>query len=285
MGNRILLCTDLDRTLLPNGPQPESFGARDRLRHLVARPELVLAFVSGRHRTLVKDAMAEWDLPSPAWVIGDVGTTLWQVEAGGKWLPDEAWERTIGADWCGHGATDLADCLSGAPGLELQPQTQQNRHKLSYFLPADADTEALAHLLLKRLELLGVRTRLVFSTDETKNQGLLDVLPERASKRHAIEALMVRLGLDQRATVFCGDSGNDLEVLASDIPSVLVAYATDSVRSKALELANTSGQAHCLYLAQGDFLGMNGNYAAGILEGIAHYHPQTISWMDGGTTT
>ncbi len=26
-------------------------------------------------------------------------------------------------------------------------------------------------------------------------------------------------------------------------------------------------------------MGMNGNYAAGILEGIAHYHPDTIEWM------
>gem|GEM_PF-4546436 len=30
-----------------------------------------------------------------------------------------------------------------------------------------------------------------------------------------------------------------------------------------------------LYLARGAFLGMNGNYSAGILAEIAHYHPDT----------
>ena len=33
------------------------------------------------------------------------------------------------------------------------------------------------------------------------------------------------------------------------------------------------------YLAQGGFLGMNGNYSAGILEGVAHYHPDTRFYM------
>jgi hypothetical protein len=30
-------------------------------------------------------------------------------------------------------------------------------------------------------------------------------------------------------------------------------------------------------LARGDFLGMNGNYSAGILEGIAHFHTDVLS--------
>ena len=36
----ILLCSDLDRTLIPNGTQPESPQARPLLRSLAARPEL-----------------------------------------------------------------------------------------------------------------------------------------------------------------------------------------------------------------------------------------------------
>ena len=34
------------------------------------------------------------------------------------------------------------------------------------------------------------------------------------------------------------------------------------------------------YLAQGGFLGMNGNYSAGILEGVAYYLPDTQHWME-----
>lgn len=48
--NRLLICTDLDRTLIPNGPQPESPKARALFRRLVSREEVTLAYVSGRHR-------------------------------------------------------------------------------------------------------------------------------------------------------------------------------------------------------------------------------------------
>ena len=50
MPERLLLCTDLDRTLIPNGPQPESPGARDRFAALAGSPHVVLAYVTGRHR-------------------------------------------------------------------------------------------------------------------------------------------------------------------------------------------------------------------------------------------
>jgi len=80
-------------------------------------------------------------------------------------------------------------------------------------------------------------------------------------------------------TVFCGDSGNDIEVLISPIPSVLVANSQAPVCELAIKLANENGRADKLYIAKGGFHGMNGNYAAGILEGIAHYHPHTLAWM------
>ena len=81
MTDRVLICTDLDRTLLPNGAEPESAGARERFHAVVDRPEVELAFVSGRHRALVEAAIADYQLPRPDFVIGDVGTTLYHVEA------------------------------------------------------------------------------------------------------------------------------------------------------------------------------------------------------------
>ena len=41
---RLLLCTDLDRTLIPNGAQPESPGARQRFAALVAHDDILLAY-------------------------------------------------------------------------------------------------------------------------------------------------------------------------------------------------------------------------------------------------
>ena len=64
---------------------------------------------------------------------------------------------------------------------------------------------------------------------------------------------------------------------------MLVANATDAVRATAVGQAETQGHADRLYLARGGFLGMNGNYAAGAIEGIAHFHPGIVDWLaDGG---
>ena len=60
MSARLLLCTDLDRTLLPNGEQPESPQARTLFARLAARPGVTLVYVTGRHRALVQAALDEY---------------------------------------------------------------------------------------------------------------------------------------------------------------------------------------------------------------------------------
>ena len=279
MPERLLICTDLDRTLIPNGAQPESSGAREHFAQLVARPEVVLAYVSGRDRGLVEEAISEYSLPVPDYAIGDVGTTIYRVGATHAWQHDAAWEQEILQDWGGHSHRELAQALSDLPALRPQEAGKQNTCKLSYYPPVDIDTAALSRTIDQRLRALGVKPRLVWSVDEVAATGLLDVLPARASKLHAIEALMRELEFDPVQSVFCGDSGNDLEVLASAIPAVLVANAATEVRADADRLAREAGQEDRLYLARGDFHGMNGNYAGGMLEGIEYYHPGSSAWM------
>ena len=43
MSQRLLICTDLDRTLIPNGPQSESPSARESFSRLTQRAEVTLA--------------------------------------------------------------------------------------------------------------------------------------------------------------------------------------------------------------------------------------------------
>jgi hypothetical protein len=52
---------------------------------------------------------------------------------------------------------------------------------------------------------------------------------------------------------------------------------------QALSLAQQSKTTGALYLAQGNFMKMNGNYSAGILEGLAHYFPQSVEWLAEAT--
>ena len=55
---RLLLCTDLDRTLIPNGDQPESDHAREYFKKLSEHSEVTLVYVTGRHQQLVEQAHA-----------------------------------------------------------------------------------------------------------------------------------------------------------------------------------------------------------------------------------
>lgn len=269
----LLLCTDLDRTLLPNGPQPESPGARDMFSKLAAQPGVSLVYVTGRDQGLVEQAVIEYQLPQPDYVIADVGSTIYQIQQG-EWRHWTRWEQEISPDWEGRSHDDIHSLFNGFAQLELQEQAKQNKYKLSYYVPLDADHEALMSGMHAILVTEHIRANLIWSIDELANTGLLDVLPASASKQHAIEYLMEQLGFSLSSTIFAGDSGNDLTVLASPIRSVLVANASDDVRHEARQLALNMGQMDALYIAEGGFLQMNGNYSAGILEGIVHYMPE-----------
>ena len=275
---RLLLCTDLDRTVLPNGPQPESEAARRYFAALAARPEVTLGYVTGRHRTLVEQAIHDYSLPRPDFVISDVGTTIYQV-TGNDWQQWRDWQQEIEPDWAGLGHADLRVLLLDVAELRLQEPGKQNLHKLSYYVPLYADTQALSVDIRQRLEAGGVQASLVWSIDEPNDVGLLDVLPARADKRHAVSFLMQRNGFSLAETVFAGDSGNDLPVLVSEIPAVLVANAGEAVRREALSQAASRGNSAALYLAHGGYLGMNGNYTAGVLEGVVHYVPAAGDWL------
>lgn len=279
MSHPLLICTDLDRTLIPNGPQSESRSARARFRQFAARTEITLAYVSGRDRALVEKAIDHYELPQPDFVIGDVGSTLYQIGPTGQWQPQSDWAATIAQDWNGHQHEDLKNALVGLSLLRLQERRKQNTHKLSYFVPLHCDRAELSAAIQQRLDRLGARCNLIWSIDEPQGIGLLDILPASASKYHAICALQQQAGFDNTNTVFSGDSGNDLEVLCSPIPATLVANAEPQIKQQASALAEQAGYAAQLYLAQGNFHRLNGNYAAGILEGIAHYHPLSQSLM------
>lgn len=277
--NKLLICTDLDRTLLPNGAEPESPEARDWFRRLATLPEITLAYVTGRHAELVREAIAEYDLPMPDFVLGDVGSTIYACESE-NWHRWAAWEAHIAPDWGGRTHAELSTLFQDFPALRLQEETKQNIHKLSYYVELAANHTWLMDEMQMRLREHGIHASLIWSIDEPANTGLLDVLPARATKRHAIEFLMEKQGFALENTVFSGDSGNDLPVLISPVPSTLVNNANREIKVEALQMANMTGTEQTLYLARGGFQGMNGNYAAGILEGIVHYHPEVKHWLE-----
>ncbi len=268
---RFLLCTDMDRTLIPNGTAPESPGARELFGKLAARPESTIAYVTGRHRALIEAAIREYNLPTPDFAIADVGSTIYEIDAR-NWRQWAAWNTEIAPDWNGMSRDEIHALLHNIPELTLQEPEKQNRHKLSYYLPLLTDRHTVLSEIGTRLRKASIRANLIWSIDEEARTRLLDILPASANKRRAIEFLMQQHGFDLEHTLFAGDSGNDLDVMLSPVPAVLVANADVETRSAA-------APATSLYVAKGGFLGMNGNYSAGILEGVAHYLPDVGTWL------
>ena len=168
--------------------------------------------------------------------------------------------------------------------MTLQEPEKQNRFKLSYYTDENIDGRRLVDEMKQQLSRQGLHCRIIWSVDEQRGLGLVDVLPQRASKLHAIRYLMDQKGYLKSRVVFCCDSGNDLNVLTSDIQAVLVKNASEEVRREALESVAKNKRAETLYVAQGNFMGMNGNYTAGVLEGLAHFEPDVRPWIEAAVS-
>jgi sucrose-6F-phosphate phosphohydrolase len=263
----------MDRTIIPNGAQSEHPAARERFRTFCQRPEVVLVYVTGRHKALVQQAIKNYALPEPNFAITDVGSKIYQVN-NGEWSELIDWTQEITPSWKGKSHIEIKAYLDDVPDLLIQESHKQNSHKLSYYLPLFVDKNAVIDNVRQRLEKEGIKTSLIWSIDEPKNIGLLDILPDNASKLHAIEFLQKRLDYQHHETVFAGDSGNDMPVLVSAIQSILVDNASDEIKEVALQQVQKNGYQPSLYIAKAERCGMNANYAAGVLEGIGHFLPE-----------
>lgn len=260
----------MDRTLIPNGLAVESKFARSRFNDFVVAPEVTLVYVTGRDKGLVIQAIADYDLPLPDYAITDVGTKIYKIE-NRKWHELQDWTQQLDVDWEGKSILEVQNLLAGIAGLVLQESEKQNHHKLSYYVDLTFDKQSILDAVDVLLCQFGIAANMIWSVDDEMNQGLLDILPKNANKLHAVIFLQQRLHYEPEETLFAGDSGNDLDVMGSMIPSVLVANASDDIREAAHKLAYESGNSDTLYCANG-YRGMNGNYAAGILEGVWHFY-------------
>ena len=270
----ILICSDLDRTLIPNGFQKESANARSVFRQLAENANIYLAYVSGRDKRLMLEAIEEYYLPEPDYAIGDVGTTLYRV-MNNNWQLSDAWSDEIGKDWEGLNLEELAVFFEDMDDMRLQEPEKQSHYKLSFYTDKHVDQQRLIKHIRIVLDEKGVPANIIWSIDEISNNVLLDIIPTRANKLHAIESLMQHEQYSEDRTVFAGDSGNDLDVLTSGLQAILVKNAMDEVRKKAVETLSLKHMVHRLYFPRGNFCGMNGNYAAGVLEGLVHFFPET----------
>ena len=177
----LLICTDLDRTLIPNGEQPESPEARSLFRQLVSNPQITLVYVTGRDRVLIQEAIAEYELPMPNFVIADVGSTIYEIK-NNQWLRLTDWDEQISVDWQHKTQPDLVPFFVNFDQIKLQEITKQGLHKLSYYVSLEAEIEPIIIKIRSKLETEKIQANIIWSIDEKAQIGLLDILPISANK-------------------------------------------------------------------------------------------------------
>lgn len=254
-----ILATDLDRTLLPNGTATPEPGALARFREWAAAGgQTELVYVTGRHRSLAQDAVAEFELPGPDWWICNVGTEIYSRDSSEPFPP---WVDMLSDAFQPERIREWAQaCLDGA---RLQEREKQSPLKVSFYVDPSRATPAAQARLQEALDHEGLEARVIASQDETEGIGLVDFLAPGADKARALAFLREHCGVPAERTIFAGDSGNDADALLSGVCGILVGNATPDVRQELRRALADHPEARIYFASR--------PYTAGILEGLVHY--------------
>lgn len=262
-----ILATDLDRTLLPNGSWPADPGAIDLFNTLTDQDDIVVVYVTGRNLQLSEAAIAEFGIRRPNVLIGDVGTSI-RRHAPDGWQDDTGWDAHVRRTSPCWDAQAVRHRLAEIDGLREQEREHCGPFKQSWYVD-HARREAVLAIVDER-----VKGRfdevIVYSYDSQSGDGLLDLLPQSATKQTALEYIAGELGVAREQVVFCGDSGNDVFPLTAGFRGVLVRNADEQLVAD-VDRAVAADPSLQVYRARGGFKGLNGYYTSGVIEGAYHY--------------
>lgn len=233
----LVLATDLDGTFL-GGTEEER---RTLYEALTARDDVLLMFVTGRDVDFLRTLIAQPGMPRPRYVIGDVGTSIFDVDA--DFAPLAALEADIAARW-GNANARVEAMLKDEPGLELQPTPF--RHRVSYYYKP--------HLLqqesVRKIEAAGFDCL-------TSADLYLDVLPRGVAKGPTLRRVVEALGLPADKVLAAGDTMNDLSMFQTGLKGVAVGNSEP-------RLVQALPEGPHIYRSPR-------NGAAGILDAIRHF--------------
>lgn len=199
-----VLATDLDGTFLGGSAEE-----RRRLYGWIEenRGTIGLIFVTGRDPGFIAELTAG-EVPTPDYVVGDVGTTIAHVGEDGGIAPIPALEAEIAAAW-GDAGERVRAALDGWPGLTLQPT--EFRYRVSY----DLEPGALRPGAEERMREMGFDVLI-------SDNRFFDVLPRGVSKGPSLRRLISWLQVEEHRVLAAGDTMNDLSMLVSGLPAVAV---------------------------------------------------------------
>lgn len=237
-----MFCSDLDGTLIGNPEATRRF--KHAWENLPSPSRPLLVYTSGRLVQDVIDLLATKVLPWPDFIIGGVGT---QIYDGHKKRPLSAYSQQFQANW--H--LEIIEAIVGeCPGTTRQPSEFLHRYKSSWYLQ-DATAETIASLE-RRLADAGEKVCVVYSS-----MRHLDVLPGGSGKGGALEWLCSKLGIPLSNVIVAGDTGNDASMfLLPGVRGIVVENAQPEFIEAVVKAPKFSATKVI---------------ADGVLEGLEHY--------------
>lgn len=237
-----MFCSDLDGTLIGNPEATRRF--KHAWENLPSPSRPLLVYTSGRLVQDVIDLLATKVLPWPDFIIGGVGT---QIYDGHKKRPLSAYSQQFQANW--H--LEIIEAIVGeCPGTTRQPSEFLHRYKSSWYLQ-DATAETIASLE-RRLADAGEKVCVVYSS-----MRHLDVLPGGSGKGGALEWLCSKLGIPLSNVIVAGDTGNDASMFL--LPGVR-GIVVENAQPEFIEAVVKAPKFNATKVI-----------ADGVLEGLEHY--------------
>ena len=189
-----LFSSDLDGTLLGNPEATLRFKAA--WNSLPEGPRPFLVYNSGRLVGDIRGVVSAGLLPTPDFIIGGVGTQIYDNRDGTEMHGFEA-ELTAGWD-----IAKVEAVMATETGARPQAEIHRTAFKSSWFLD-DASVERI-RAIRDRIADAGVAANVVYSSNRD-----LDVVPAAASKGGALDWLCRTVGVALDTVVVSGDTGND----------------------------------------------------------------------------
>lgn len=270
---RAVLATDLDGTLIPvrrsfctdaggdaKSAEVAQRQALEHLRLMVEEKKIEIVFVTGRHQSSVVEVIEQESLPTPRWIICDVGTTILRRDSLRGYRIDSQYVNHLKKRTRGLEAQSLASRIASFDDLILQETEKQGEHKLSFYCSSDS-AEHLASKISTKLREWEVPYEVTWSIDVDEPRGMIDLLPRAIHKGYAISWWARMAGFSTDEIIFAGDSGNDIAAFKAGFHSIVVANASKSVVSEVRAYHVETRSLHRLHCAAQPG-------TAGVLEGV-----------------